>query len=280
MTYLIDSYQMCLNATTCSWAALTVLLQAAWISLLEALHQWRASDRHHFYLCLLLFATIRQRQTFDTFTGHPQLVWEGLMSLRKNKCPAWEWGQQVLFPKILSGIIVPSWFFHLCIKLTQHFSGVLGPLEKTYCAAVPVQKVEKLQQGSLPPSCTSGLSILFAQSHFTHNNLCLCHFIACSPEILSSGNLHICAWLQQIKLLLRVSGQSAFPATFSRNFLPLPSPNTPEAFEKYPFLAFDNLSFRFFLPAEGFLGRLTDITSPSFQNRPDAGVMGWELCLP
>lgn len=247
---------------------------------LEALHQWGASDRHHSYLCLLLFPpTIAQRQTSDTFTGHPLLGW-GLMSLRKNKCPAWEWGQQVLFPKdavwdnglfpILPPMHQTSPTFFWCARSLRE--------NLLHCSANAESR--EATAGDFATLCNSGLSIPLAQSHFTHNKLCLCHFTACSPEIHSSGNLHICAWLQQIKLWLQVSGQSVFPAMFSRNFLPLPSPNTSEAFAKYSFLAFDNLSFRFFLPTKGFLGRLTDITSPSFQNRPDAGVMGWELCLP
>lgn len=99
------------------------------------------------------------------------------------------------------------------------------------------------------------------------------------PASHSPGYPCVYVWLQQIKLLLQVNGQSVFPDIFSRNSFPLPSPNTPEAFAKCSFLAFDNLGFRFLLPAKGFLGRLTDITSPSFKKSPYTGVMGWELRL-
>lgn len=99
------------------------------------------------------------------------------------------------------------------------------------------------------------------------------------PASHSPGNPRVYAWLQHIMLLLRVNGQSVFPDMFSRNSLPLPSPNTPEVFAKYSFLAFDNLGFRFLLPAKGVLGRLTDITSPSSKNSPYTGMMGWDLCL-
>lgn len=143
------------------------------------------------------------------------------------------------------------------------------------------QKEQELQQGSLPPPHSSGSSILHSQSfdaQWDHGQ----HFLPLAtlyPAIHSPRNARVYVWPQQIKVLLQVNGQSVFPDMFSSNFLPLPSPSIPETFAKYSFLAFDNLGFRFLLPAKGFLGRLTDITSPSFKNSPYTGVMSWDLCL-
>lgn len=130
-----------------------------------------------------------------------------------------------------------------------------------------LQKVQELQQGSLPPSCTSGLPILLAQSYFTCSKTK--SYTALGTHVFDCSRLSSCYQ----------SVASLFFQLFSRNSLSLPSPSTHEAFAKYSFLAFDSLGFSLFLPAKGFLGRLTDITSPSFQNSPETGAMGWELCL-
>lgn len=131
-----------------------------------------------------------------------------------------------------------------------------------------LQKVQELQQGSLPPSCTSGLPILLAQSQFTRSKTK--SYTALGTHAFMSDCSRLSSCYQSVA--------SLFFQLFSRNSLSLPSPSTLEAFAKYSFLAFDSLGFRLFLPAKGFLGRLTDITS-SFQNSPDTGAMGWELCL-